>query len=119
LEKINSDPYEPDSCETGIRAGYELVGTTDMGTFDFLDTNMGEGLAPGNTYCYRLVASFPSPRSGQSIVSEEICITIDVDVPLITNVSVEATNTEAGEIFVKWTPPYDIDRDPVPRSFHL
>ena len=115
--KINSDPYEPDSCETGIRAGYELVGTTDMATFDFLDTNMGEGLAPGNTYCYRLVAGFPSPRSGESIVSEEICITIDVDVPLITNVSIEATDTESGQIFVKWTPPYDIDRTQFPGPF--
>jgi gliding motility-associated-like protein len=115
--RINSDPYEPDSCETGIRAGYELVGTTDMATFDFLDTNMGDGLAPGNTYCYRLVAAFPSPRSGESIVSEEICITIDVDVPLITNVSVEATDTESGQIFVKWTPPYDIDRTQFPGPF--
>ncbi|MCL6260745.1 gliding motility-associated C-terminal domain-containing protein [Aquiflexum sp. TKW24L] len=115
--RINSDPYEPDSCETGIRAGYELVGTTNMSTFNFLDTNMGEGLAPGNTYCYRLVAGFPAPRSGQSIVSEEICITIDVDVPLITNVSVEATDSESGEIFVKWTPPYDIDRTQFPGPF--
>jgi gliding motility-associated-like protein len=115
--RINSDPYEPDSCETGIRAGYELVGTTDMSTFNFLDTNQGEGLAPGNTYCYRLVAGFPSPRSGQSIVSEEICITIDVDVPLITNVSIEATDSENGEIFVKWTPPYDIDRTQFPGPF--
>ncbi|MCH6235528.1 gliding motility-associated C-terminal domain-containing protein [Cognataquiflexum rubidum] len=115
--RINSDPYEPDSCETGIRAGYELVGNTNMSTFDFLDTNMGEGLAPGNTYCYRLVAAFPSPRSGESIVSEEICITIDVDVPLITNVSIEATDTESGQIFVKWTPPYDIDRTQFPGPF--
>ena len=115
--RINSDPYEPDSCETGIRAGYELVGTTDMNTFDFLDTNMGEGLAPGNTYCYRLVAGFPSPRSGESIVSEEICVTIDVDVPLITNVSVEATDPALGQIFVRWTPPYDIDRTQFPGPF--
>jgi hypothetical protein len=41
-----------------------------------------------------------------------------VDVPLITNVSVEATTvTEAGEIFVKWTPPYDIDRTQFPGPF--
>jgi gliding motility-associated-like protein len=38
-------------------------------------------------------------------------------VPLITNVSVEATDTEAGEIFVKWTPPYDIDRTQFPGPF--
>lgn len=115
--RLNSNPYEPDSCETGIRAGYELVGTTNMSVFDFLDTNNGEGLAPGNTYCYRLVAAYPPPRLGESIVSEEICITIDVDVPLITNVSVEATDTENGEIFVRWTPPYDIDREQFPGPF--
>ncbi|SFG85399.1 gliding motility-associated C-terminal domain-containing protein [Algoriphagus hitonicola] len=115
--RINSDPYEPDSCETGIRPGYELIGTTDMETFSFEDLNGGEGLAPGNTYCYRLVAAFPEPRLGESIVSEEICITIDVDVPIITNVSVEETDENEGEIFVKWTPPYDIDRTQFPGPF--
>ncbi|TVP44750.1 MAG: gliding motility-associated C-terminal domain-containing protein [Mongoliibacter sp.] len=115
--RLNSDPYEPDSCETGIRAGYELVGTTDMNTFNFIDDNNGEGLAPGNTFCYRLVAAFPTPRLGESIVSEEICITVDVDVPLITNVSVEETDTESGEILVRWTPPYDIDREQFPGPF--
>lgn len=119
--RINSDPYEPDSCETGIRPGYELIGTTDMATFSFKDLNGGEGLAPGNTYCYRLVAAYPQPRAGESIVSDEICITIDVDVPIITNVSVEATDPFNGEIFVKWTPPYDIDKTqfPGPYSYEL
>ena len=119
--RINSDPYEPDSCETGIRPGYELIGTTDMEIFSFKDLNGGEGLAPGNTYCYRLVAAYPQPRSGESIVSEEICITIDVDVPIITNVSVEATDAVNGEIFIKWTPPYDIDKTqfPGPYSYEL
>ena len=119
--RINSDPYEPDSCETGIRPGYELIGTTDMATFSFKDLNGGEGLAPGNTYCYRLVAAYPQPRAGESVVSEEICITIDVDVPIITNVSVEATDPVNGEIFVKWTPPYDIDKVqfPGPYSYEL
>lgn len=115
--RINSDPYEPDSCETGIRPGYELIGTTDMETLSFDDLNGGDGLAPGNTYCYRLVATFPEPRLGESIVSEEICITIDVDVPIITNVSVEETDENEGEIFVKWTPPYDIDREQFPGPF--
>ncbi|MFT6895298.1 MAG: gliding motility-associated-like protein, partial [Algoriphagus sp.] len=115
--RINSDPYLPDSCETGIRAGYELIGTTNMETTNFLDLNGGEGLAPGNTYCYRLVAGYPQPRAGESIVSEEICVTIDVDVPIITNVSIEATDPAIGEIFVKWTPPYDIDRTQFPGPF--
>ncbi len=119
--RINSDPYQPDSCETSIRPGYELVGTTNMQTFTFTDLNGGEGLAPGNTYCYRLVAAFPEPRLGESVVSEEICITIDVDVPIITNVSVEETDPATGQIFVKWTPPYDIDKVqyPGPYSYEL
>ncbi|PSK97922.1 gliding motility-associated-like protein [Cecembia rubra] len=115
--RLNSNPYQPDSCETGIRAGYQLVGTTNMSIFEFLDNNNGEGLAPGNTYCYRLVAAYPPPRLGESIVSEEICITVDVDVPLITNVSVEATSQNNGEIFIRWTPPYDIDRSQFPGPF--
>ncbi len=119
--RLNSDPYEPDSCETGIRGGYELIGTTDMTTFSFIDKNGGEGLAPGNTYCYRLVAAFPTPRLGESIVSKEICITIDVDVPILTNVSITATDEKDGEIFVKWTPPYDLDKTqfPGPYSYEL
>ena len=119
--RLNSDPYEPDSCETGIRAGYELIGTTNMTTFDFTDKNGGEGLAPGNTYCYRLVATFPTPRLGESIVSKEICVTIDVDVPILTNVSITATDEKEGEIFVKWTPPYDLDKVqfPGPYSYEL
>jgi gliding motility-associated-like protein len=119
--RLNSDPYEPDSCETGIRAGFELIGTTNMTTFNFTDKNGGEGLAPGNTYCYRLVATFPTPRLGESIVSKEICITIDVDVPILTNVSITATDEKDGEIFVKWTPPYDLDKVqfPGPYSYEL
>ncbi|WP_339878675.1 gliding motility-associated C-terminal domain-containing protein [uncultured Algoriphagus sp.] len=119
--RINSNPYQPDSCETGIRPGYELIGTTNMQTLNFIDANGGDGLAPGNTYCYRLVAAYPEPRLGESIVSDEICITIDVDVPIITNVSVEETDPTAGEIFVKWTPPYDIDpvQFPGPYSYEL
>ncbi len=119
--RLNSDPYEPDSCETGIRAGFELIGTTNMTTFDFIDKNGGEGLAPGNTYCYRLVATFPTPRLGESIVSKEICITIDVDVPILTNVSITATDEKDGEIFIKWTPPYDLDKVqfPGPYSYEL
>jgi gliding motility-associated-like protein len=115
--RIQSDPYEPDSCETGIRPGYELVGTTNMGITEFLDTNDGEGLAPGNTYCYRLVAGYPSPRAGESKVSEEICITVDVDVPLITNVSIEETDASNGEVLVRWTPPYDIDTEQYPGPY--
>ncbi|MFD2033358.1 gliding motility-associated C-terminal domain-containing protein [Belliella marina] len=115
--RLNSDPYEPDSCETGVRAGYELIGTTDMSTTSFIDNNNDAGLAPGNTYCYRLVAAFPAPRLGESIPSEEFCVTIDVDVPLITNVSVEETDEQNGEIFIKWTPPYDIDSEQFPGPF--
>jgi len=115
--RIQSDPYEPDSCETGIRPGYELVGTTNMDITSFLDSNDGEGLAPGNTYCYRLVAAYPLPRAGESKVSEEICITVDVDVPLITNVSIEETDATNGEVLVRWTPPYDIDTEQYPGPY--
>jgi gliding motility-associated-like protein len=44
-----------------------------------------------------------------------------VDVPILTNVSITSTDEKDGEIFVKWTPPYDLDKIqfPGPYSYEL
>ncbi len=44
-----------------------------------------------------------------------------MDVPILTNVSITATDEKEGEIFVKWTPPYDLDKVqfPGPYSYEL
>ncbi len=119
--RIGSNPYEPDDCETGIRAGYELIGSVDPSDTSFTDDTFPNGPVVGNLYCYRIFARFPQPGGGESIVSREICTMINVDVPILTNVDVRETDLTNGQIFVKWTSPFQIDvaRFPPPYTYEL
>ncbi|MCC5943500.1 MAG: gliding motility-associated C-terminal domain-containing protein [Bernardetiaceae bacterium] len=121
--RIGSFDFVPDNCETGLPAytGYTQIGDTPIGQTRFVDDNNGEGLQRGTTYCYRIYAVFPVPGGGESYVSQEVCITIPSNAPYIINVSVEETETENGEMFVRWTQPIDIDSTvfPPPYSYEL
>ncbi|WP_370089639.1 gliding motility-associated C-terminal domain-containing protein [Ekhidna sp.] len=101
------------TCNPGIpeNSGYELIETLDIGETSFLDDNNNLGLSPGSKYCYRLVATFPSPAGGLSIASEEACDSLLIDVPVITHVDVRETSETNGEIRVSWTGP--LQRDPL------
>jgi len=120
--KVDSTPFTPDECETGLpeSLGYVKIATLPRGngatpTTSFLDTNFGRGLDPGAQYCYRLVALFPQPKGGESIVSDEICVDpIEVDEPVITNVSIERTDPASGRILVRWTKPFELNRTQFP-----
>lgn len=116
--KVDGAPFEPDNCQTGMPdyLGYELI--TEVGIKDenqvpittYVDTNNGNGLAPGAKYCYRLVAVFPVQGGGESYVSKDTCIgPILADVPIMTHVSVDKTDLSTGEIRVSWKKPFDAD----------
>lgn len=117
--RVNSNDFEPGTCETGMPAGtgYELVATRGVTDFPFRDTNRDAGLIPGATYCYRIVATFPQPQGGESIVSEEVCVTLPASVPLITNVSVEETSESQGEVLVRWIRPLEVDEESFPPPY--
>lgn len=101
------------TCNPGIpeNSGYELIETLDIDETSYLDDNNNIGLSPGSKYCYRLVATFPSPAGGLSIASEEACDSLLIDVPVITHVDVMETSETNGEIRVSWTGP--LQRDPL------
>lgn len=109
--RVASFDFEKESCQTGVPdfAGYEKVGEVEIDDVAFLDDNGGKGLAPGASYCYRLVAVWPQPEGGESYASEEVCVEMEALVPIITNVSVENTSETSGEILVKWAFPFDIN----------
>src|SRR5690606_9414071 len=110
--RVGAYDFEPDNCETGIPdgVGYTLVAETGIDSVNsFLDTNDGDGLDAGAEYCYRLVAIFPGPTGGESYVSQEVCVQMALDVPVITNVDITETSENSGEIFVRWTNPLEID----------
>ena len=126
--KIDGTPFEPANCETGMPSlGYDLIGTVvlhptgplSVPVTTYVDSNQGQGLAPGATYCYRLVAVFPTPRGGQSYVSRDTCVgPILADVPIITQVSVDHTDLMNGQISVAWLPPLDVNTQQFPPPYH-
>ncbi|WP_333819321.1 gliding motility-associated C-terminal domain-containing protein [Ohtaekwangia sp.] len=117
--KVDSTSFRPDSCETGMPPG---LGYTNIATIaaktatgaqvsQYIDTNDGQGLAPGAMYCYRIVATFALPEGGESYVSKDTCVgPIPADVPIITNVSVVKTGTADGQMRVSWKRPFDADK---------
>ena len=121
--RIGSYDFTPDNCEVGIPegSGYELVGEVNGNIFNYIDSNEDKGLAPGSKYCYRLVAEFPLPEGGISYVSEEVCILIEANAPVINNVSIENTTTENGLVKVIWYPPLTLDTIlfPIPYKYKV
>lgn len=118
--RVDSLGYTPDQCETGMppSLGYELIATLPGGETTYTDTNQGEGLAYGAKYCYRLVAVFPLPKGGESIMSEEICLDpIPAVVPIITHVTIDRTSAETGQITVRWREPFDADSVAYPAPY--
>jgi hypothetical protein len=114
--RVDSYPGMPGVCITGIpdSFGYTKIATLPIGTTKY--TNVG--LASGAKYCYRLVAIFPSPKGGKSIVSDEICLPpFKADRAVITNVTVDKTDDKNGQITVKWRSPFDIDKASFPPPY--
>lgn len=110
--RVDIFDYIPDECETGIRenSGYELIDVLPSDATSYNDDDQGNKLAWGAKYCYRLVATFPEPLGGESIVSREICIDpVLASAPVITHVTVDETSIDAGQITIKWREPFDLD----------
>ncbi len=114
--RVDSFDFTPENCNVGIPAnsGYELIEELPINQISFIDDN---NIRPGVKYCYRLVAEFPQPSGGISYASTEFCIDIPLDVPAITNVSIEETSDANGEIFVRWTSPLEIEETLFPPPF--
>jgi len=95
-------------CEEENRLdGYELIAT------DFIDHQyLDETALKGVSYTYKVVAKFAEISLGgfplnviQSIPSLGACVFLPSDVPVITNVSVLATDETNGEIYLAWSKP--------------
>ena len=117
--KIGSNQFNIDSCVGGLAGkGYEkivfLTNDNDGEKYGITDSN----LEKGKTYCYRVLAEFArTTLSGnpfnrvQSLPSNEFCLQISRDLPLITKVSVVDTDISEGSIEVEWTKPLPDDLD--------
>lgn len=105
--KVGATNLDIDECQMGMppNTGYRMIDEVNVSTTSYLDDNDGRGLNPGAKYCYRLVATYPSPGGGMSYVSAESCDSLLIDVPVITNVDVQSTSVSSGEVLVRCTHP--------------
>ncbi|MTI31708.1 gliding motility-associated C-terminal domain-containing protein [Xanthovirga aplysinae] len=110
--RTGSLDFTPDNCETGIPEGlgYELVGKVEAEQKNFLDQT---DLPPGAELCYRIVAEFQEPTGEEvleSLVSNESCIMVKADKPVITHADVKTTSETQGEVIVSWYSPFEVDQ---------
>ncbi|THH42031.1 gliding motility-associated C-terminal domain-containing protein [Neolewinella litorea] len=110
-----SNNFTPDTCQTGLAGrGYTQITDTEVrdiadGRYVFTDTDVERG----RTYCYRVVAVMVRRTAStglifeeiESLASEEICVQLARDIPLLTKVDVVSTNTTSGQIEVCWILP--------------
>ncbi len=100
-------------------AGYSLIGTNvGHNNVTYIDDNFGRGFDYGVEYCYIVRAYF---RNGmRSCTTDEVCIQIDKDFPVLLKDSVAVTDANLGEIQVEWSLPVGIDPIfPAPYTYHV
>lgn len=105
--RTGSTPYLPDPCETGVRPGYQLIAELPADATSFQDTNGGVDFDQGVDYCYRVVAVFHGGAESQP--SDEVCLQIPNNTPLMTKVSNDPAHLSDGQMLVEWVRPRDID----------
>ncbi|MDG1260380.1 MAG: gliding motility-associated C-terminal domain-containing protein [Flavobacteriales bacterium] len=108
--------FDPSDCELGVPeyTGYQLIDTVEgLTTTNYTDT---QNLFYGGEYCYMIVMCLPD--GSISYASEEFCAEIIKDVPVMTNADVDATDLTAGEMYVAWSPPIELDTENFPGPYH-
>ena len=99
--------FIPDYCETGVPAstGYEEIafvsGWNNSSYTDDSDVPFGSDI------CYMIVTCFED--GSESVASEEFCASLEMQIPVITNVSVGETDLVSGIDTLRWMPPLEID----------
>jgi gliding motility-associated-like protein len=108
--KNSPSGFVPGNCITGIPAstGYvQIASVNGIATTTFTDNDNGNGLINGLDYCYMIYAVFAD--GSKSYASNEFCVKLKKDAPIITNVDVLKTGTTNGKIYVAWSKPTQLD----------
>ncbi len=116
--RISPTGFVPDTCEVGVpnELGYTLIDFVEgRENYWYLDNNKGAGLPQGHEYCYLVTAVFPDGVEGYA--SDEVCAKLVRGIPTITNVSVLATDSQNGEIYVAWSKPTEYDSIAAPGPY--
>lgn len=104
--RISPSNWIPDSCETGVPGdlGFSLItNISGRNVTGYVD----QTVIAGNTYCYRIVAVYAD--GSESIASDESCAEVIEIQPIPLNADVTVTDEVAGEVFVRWRNPINLD----------
>lgn len=96
-------------CQTGLPAGtgYVEVARVPVGSTSYTDTT---ALRRGVSYSYLTVVEYRD-RNGEfinggfSVASEQACLELPLLVPVMTQVTVDSTDAQRGQITVRWSRP--------------
>ncbi len=129
--KIASSNFQPDTCNPGLSGSpYQKIVfktlTQSNGKYFYIDNTT----VRGETYCYRVQAEFAKLTATgnpfnkvESIPSNETCLILSRDVPLITKVSITKTGKIDGAIHLRWTKPlaeqFDTIQNPGPYLYKI
>ena len=118
----NSSQFIPDTCSPSMenkgytRLIFDTTFTVSNARYTYFDTNIERG----KTYCYRITGYFAKRTVGgnpfnlvESLPSNEACVQLQRDLPLMLKASVTQTNTATGSVDVKWTKPITVDLDTI------
>ena len=106
--KDGCSTFTPGECVTGLPTA---LGYKEIGRVKGTDTTYTDNSAtPDQIFSYRIVAEFTNGVStSQSVVSNESCTNIRLELPVMENVSILKTDAK-GQIFVRWTRPIKLNQ---------
>lgn len=88
--------------------GYQKITTTDLPLTATSFQDVGP-LSLGLIYNYVLVVNYPQPKGGESQASIPVCVSLPINSPVFTKVSVDVTNltsaTANGTMEINWLRP--------------
>lgn len=105
-----------DCCDnpSPVDAGFTLVGTVfGAATDNFTDNS---SLTLGIDYCYSVTA-FYSINQVESCPSDTACASLKKEVPILTHVTVNTTNSTTGIDSIMWSKPTELDTTQYPGPY--
>lgn len=105
----------PDCCSgTSLTSvGFQLVSEQ----FGYNNTSYSDyGLSLGTNYCYVVVAFYDYGQL-ESCPSNAACAQLSKDVPVITHVTVNETNSSTGVDSIRWSKPTELDTSQYPGPY--
>ncbi len=104
--KTNCDVWKQAYCNTDIpiSSGYQYIGySLNINDTTYTDTNNSQGFTPGINYSYLITAFYYDGTV--SYASNQVCVQLKKDVPLLLNINVNTTDNAQGSMLVRWTKP--------------